>query len=76
MSDYIKQITSIEQKIQDNRTELAKLTERGKMLKEEKIKLLDELKTLNIDEKELEQKIAELEGDIESELKECEEKLK
>ena len=76
MSDYIKQITSIEQKIQDNRTELAKLTERSKMLKEEKIKLLDELKTLNIDEKELEQKIAELEGDIESELKECEEKLK
>ena len=76
MSDYIKQITQLEQTIQSNKTELAKLEERSKMLKEDKEKISASLKEMNITEAELEKKIVTLDAEIEEAINECKEVLK
>jgi len=76
MVDYIKQIQTLEQTIQANRTELAKLSERLEVNKEERKKLLTELQTLGIDEKDLSQKISALEEELTNKIHDAEESLK
>jgi len=71
MSSYIQQIQELEQTIQNNKTELAKLEERQKVLKEEKTKLNVSLKELGVTEAELEKRIATLDAELEEEINKC-----
>lgn len=75
MSDYIKQIQTLETKIQDNKTELTKLSERLKVNEEEKKKLLVELKELNISEDDLNDKISDLDVELNNKITEIEKEL-
>ena len=75
MNDYIEKIQSFEKKIKDNELELAKLSEREKNLKEEKVKIQEELKTLNISEDDLEGEIDVLETKIKKEIENIEKEL-
>jgi len=75
MSDYIKQITQLEQTIQNNKLELAKLQERQKTLQEDKEKLNISLKELGVTEAELEKRIATLDAELEEEINKCKEQL-
>ena len=76
MTNYIKEITSLQEKVQKNKEELIRLEEQEKNLKAEKNKLLAELKELNINfddledviesqEKELNNKITKIEKELE-----------
>jgi len=76
MSDYINQITQLEKKIADSKIEKAKLEEREKSLKEEKTKILAELKVYEVSEKELGFEIVKIEEEIKEQLTKCEEMLK
>ena len=76
MSNYIDQIQNLEKTIQNNKVELAKLQERQKTLLEEKEKILTSVKELGITEVDLENKIGELQIEIEKQITDCEQKLK
>jgi len=73
--DYIKNITDLQKKVEANKLERAKLSEREENLKEERKKLVDELKIYEISESDLEGEIKRLEDEVETELKKCEELL-
>ena len=73
--DYIKNITDLQKKVESNKLEQAKLSERKENLKEERKKLVDELKVYEINESDLESEIKKLEDEVESELKKCEKLL-
>ena len=60
----IEKIQSLENKIQENKTELTKLTERLEVSKEEKKNLLAKLKELDISEDDLEDKIVDLDTEL------------
>jgi len=75
MSNLIDKIQNLEKKNNDNKLELAKLEERKQALSEEKKKILDELKALNVGEDELETKLVEMEADIESTIVEIEKEI-
>jgi len=64
MSDLIKDIQKLETTVQENKTELTKLEERRKILKEERDKLLVELKEQDIEEDDLQDKINDLETEF------------
>lgn len=74
--DYIKTINDLQKKVESNKLEQAKLQEREKTLKEEKGKLIEELKVYEISENDLEGEIKRIEEEMEQELKKCEEILK
>lgn len=75
MSNLIDKIQNLEKKNNDNKLELAKLEERKQALTEEKKKILDELKALNVSEDELETKLIEMEADLESTIIEIEKEI-
>ena len=75
MSDYIKEITALKDKCQNNKDELIRLQEREKSLQEEKNKILEELKGLNIKENELENVIQAKESKLQIEIKRIETEL-
>lgn len=74
--NYVQQINDLQKKIENTKLEQAKLQEREKTLKEEKEKILEELKVYDITETDLEGEIANIEDEINSELSKCEEILK
>ena len=76
MDNYVEKITTLEKQSNENKIEQAKLKERLKTLKEDKDKLLAELKELGIEEEDLEDKINDLDKEIGEEIKKCEEILK
>jgi predicted nucleic acid-binding Zn-ribbon protein len=76
MSDQIKVIQKLQEKIQNNKTEIVRFEENLKRLKEDKNKILEELKTLNIDEKDLEKKIIVMEEELRIEIEKIEQDLK
>ena len=76
MSNYIDQITQLQKKIEASKIEKAKLEEREKSLKEEKTKILAELKVYEVSEKELGFEIVKIEEEIKEQLTKCEEMLK
>ena len=73
--DYIKSINNLQKKIENNKIESAKLSEREENLKEERKKLIDELKVYEISESDLESEIKRLEDEVSTELKKCEKLL-
>jgi predicted nucleic acid-binding Zn-ribbon protein len=68
-------IRQLEEKIKANEIELVKLDERANNLKEEKKKIIAELKELGIDAKDLEDTIAELEAELENDVSTIQEEL-
>jgi len=74
-NSYIEQIQSLENKIQENKTELTKLTERLEVSKEEKKNLLAKLKELDISEDDLEDKIVDLDTELSEKIAEIEKEL-
>jgi len=74
--NYIEQIQTLQKKVENNKITNAKLQEREKTLKEEKDKLLEELKVYDISEQDLEGEIARIEEEVEKELNKCQEMLK
>ena len=72
----IEKIQSLENKIQENKTELTKLTERLEVSKEEKKNLLAKLKELDISEDDLEDKIVSLDTELSEKIAEIEKELK
>ena len=66
----------MQKKVENNKITNAKLQEREKTLKEEKDKLLEELKVYDISEQDLEGEIARIEEEVEKELNKCQEMLK
>jgi chromosome segregation ATPase len=74
--NYITKINELQEKIQTNKNDVIRLQERADALKEEKIKLLSELKKFDIDEKNLEQVLKEKETLLETAIKEIENELK
>lgn len=76
MSDIIDKITKLEKKNNDNKLELAKLEERKNSLEEEKKKLLVELKETGVEEKELADKITNMEIELDTAITELENELK
>jgi len=76
MPNYIEQIQNLQKKVEENKINNAKLQERSENLKEERKKLIDELKVYEITESDLEGEIKKLEDEVETELKKCEEMLK
>ena len=75
MSDLIKDIQTLETTVQKNKTELAKLEERQKILKEERDKLLVSLKEQGIEEDDLEDKINDLESELTQKIEEIKNEL-
>lgn len=73
--NYVQQINDLQKKVEFNKLEQAKLSEREENLKEERKKLIDELKVYEISESDLESEIKKLEDEVESELKKCEKLL-
>jgi len=73
--NYIKTINDLQKKIENNKLEQAKLQEREENLKEERKKIVDELKVYEISENDLEGEIKRLEEEVETELKKCEKLL-
>jgi len=73
--DYIKSINDLQKKAENNKLEQAKLSEREENLKEERKKLINELKVYEISESDLESEIKKLEEEVETELKKCEKLL-
>lgn len=73
--DYIKSINDLQKKVENNKIESAKLSEREENLKEERKKLIDELKVYEISESGLESEIKRLEDEVSTELKKCEKLL-
>lgn len=71
----IEKIQSLENKIQENKTELTKLTERLEVSKEEKKNLLTKLKELDIDEQSLEGEIDILDKELMKKITEIENQL-
>lgn len=76
MTNYKEELERIEKQVTKNREEQIKLQERKKHLEEEHAKILGELKKEEIKEKELQDKINELEIEIEQEINKCKEILK
>jgi len=76
MSDIIDKITKLEKKNNDNKLELAKLEERKHSLEEEKKKLLAELSETGVEEKELADKITDMEIELDTAITELENELK
>jgi DNA-binding transcriptional regulator YhcF (GntR family) len=74
--NHITKITELQEKIQANKNEVIRLQEREKTVKEEKQKLLAELKTFGIDEQDLEKILKEKETLLETAIKEIENELK
>ena len=72
----IEKIQLLENKIQENKTELTKLTERLEVSKEEKKNLLAKLKELDISEDDLEDKIVDLDTELSEKIAEIENELK
>lgn len=73
--DYIKKITDLEKKVQDNKVEIAKLEERKKALSEEREKVLAELSTTKVKEDDLETKIIDMEQELMKEIERLENEL-
>jgi len=71
----IEKIQLLENKIQENKTELTKLTERLEVSKEEKKNLLAKLKELDILEDDLEDKIVDLDTELSEKIAEIKKKL-
>ena len=67
---------TIEKQVNNAKITKAKLEERQKRLEEDKVKIVNELKELKIDETDLENIIAETEMDLEVEIEKCKEILK
>ena len=76
MSDLIKDIQTLETTVQKNKTELAKLEERQKMLTEERNKLLASLKVQGISEDDLEDDINTLESELTKKIEEIKNELR
>jgi chromosome segregation ATPase len=74
--DYIKKITELEKKVQDNKVEVAKLEERKKNLSEEREKLLSELSKTEVKEADLEITIIDMEQELMKEIERLENELK
>ena len=75
MSDLIKDIQKLETTVQENKTELTKLEERRKILKEERDKLLVELKEQDIEEDDLQDKINDLETELKQKIEEIQNEI-
>lgn len=73
--DYIKKITDLEKKVQDNKVEIAKLEERKKTLSEEREKVLVELRTTKVKEDDLETTIIDMEQELMKEIERLENEL-
>lgn len=76
MNDYQKQLSEIEEKVNNAKLKKATLEERGRKLLEEQTEILEKLKEEKIEEKNLQDKIIDLEIEIEKELNKCQEILK
>ena len=74
--NYIQQINDLQKKVENAKLEQAKLQEREKNLKEEKEKILNELKVFDIVESDLDGEIAKINEELEKELEKCQEILK
>jgi len=75
MSNYIKEITALQEKVQTNKEELIRLEEKQKSLKADKDKILTSLKELDISEEDLGNKIEIMEEELKSEIEKIEEEL-
>lgn len=73
--DYIKKITELEKKVQDNKLELAKLEERKKTLSEDREKLLSELSKTEVKEADLETTIIDMEQELMKEIERLENEI-
>lgn len=71
MSDYIQQITQLQEKVDNSKLEQARLQERQRTLQEEHKKILQELKVYEIEEQNLDKEINQLQIFIEEEIKKC-----
>ena len=77
MSDYKKQLETIQAQVEAKKIELAKLTERQETLAKEQTKLLEQLKEQGIDDPtQLAEKILALEAQIQEQLAKCQTILK
>lgn len=76
MNDYIEKIKSLEQAIQENKTEATKIEERLRILKEEKANILSDLKKENMSLDDLEETIENLETNIQKQIEEIENELR
>ena len=76
MSDLIKDIQKLETTVQENKTELTKLEERRKILKEKRDKLLVELKEQDIEEDDLQDKINDLETELKQKIEEIQNEIR
>ena len=74
--DYKTELDTIEHKVNSNKLEQARLGERKKKLEEEKGEILNQLKEEGITEEELQDKISELEIEIQESIEKCQEVLK
>lgn len=73
--NYKEELDNIEKKVNDNKTEKIKLTERQKHLQAEKDKIIAELKEMKIEEDELSDLILDLEVEIQTQIEKAKEVL-
>jgi len=73
--NYKSELDAIEKKVNDNKTEKIKLTERQKHLQEEKDNIITELKEMKIEEGDLDNLILDLEVEIQTQIEKCKEVL-
>lgn len=73
--NYKQELDNIEKKVNFNKEEKIKLTERQKHLTEEKNKIIAELKEMKIEESELDNLILDLEVEIQTQIEKCKEIL-
>ena len=73
--DYRQELDSIEKKVNSNKEEKIKLTERQKHLQAEKDKIIAELKEMKIEEDELSDLILDLEVEIQTQIEKAKEVL-
>lgn len=76
MTDYKTELETIEKQVNTQKEQKIKLTERLRNLKEDKQKILSELKEQNIAEEKLEETIEELEIEIQQKITEANNLLK
>lgn len=74
--NLIKKIEDLQNQVQSNKEELIKLNEREKNLKENKTKILEQLKEASIKEDELEETIEKMDESLQKQIADIEEKLK
>lgn len=75
MNNYKEELNNIEKTVENAKLDKARLEERKKKLEEDKIVLLEDLKKEGISVEELQDKISELEIEIEKEIRNAKEIL-